>query len=261
MSRSLTRLKDSLPDSALLTDEEWRGRHRVVLAVLAGLLAVVGIVGVVNHGPTHSLGELVLPLATLGIAARVGNRLVAMAVVSLGMLIAAGLMVHFTDGLIESHFTYFVVLPVIALYHDWRPFLLSALFVAVSHAVMGLVDPEVMYNHPAAIANPVRWGVIHALYLLGLALRASGDIAAGIKQLTAAAYQDWPDAHYALGQLYEVGEGVEEDLVEALFRYRVAPGLEHPLALVRVEPLIQRMSPGQTLMAHQRATTHLMTLK
>jgi len=116
-------------------------------------------------------------------------------------------------------------------------------------AAVGLLNEAAQHEHP------------EALYLLGLALRASGDIAAGIKQLTAAAYQDWPDAHYALGQLYEVGEGVEEDLVEALFRYRVATGLEHPLALVRVEPLIQRMSPGQILMAHQRATTHLMTLK
>lgn len=169
MNRSLSRLEDSLPDTALLTDEEWQARHRVVLGVLAGLLVVVGIVGVANHGPAHSLGELGLGLVSLGIAARARNRLVAMAVVSLGILAAAGLMVHFTDGLIESHFTYFVVLPVIALYHDWRPFLLSALFVAVSHAVMGLVTPAAMYNHPAAIANPVLWGVIHAAYLLGLA--------------------------------------------------------------------------------------------
>lgn len=110
-----------------------------------------------------------------------------------------------------------------------------------------------LLNEPAQHEHP------EALYLLGLSLRASGDVAAGIKQLSAAANQDWPDAHYALGQLYEVGEGVEGDLVEALFRYGVAIGLGHLLALARVEPLIERMSPGQVLLAHQRAAAHLMT--
>jgi signal transduction histidine kinase len=87
---------------------------------------------------------------------------------SIALLVSSALLVHLTDGLIESHFHFFVMLPLIALYHDWRPFLTAVVFVAVHHGLVGYRDPTAVYNHPAAIANPVKWGLIHAAYVFGL---------------------------------------------------------------------------------------------
>ena len=162
------RLRDYMPDTDMLPDDEWQARHRVVLVALVGLVAVTSAVGVARQGLGHGLLDMAVVYVALGYAVRTRNRLAGMAVVSLGILVSSSMMVHFTDGLIESHFTYFVVLPVIALYHDWRPFLLSVLFVAVTHGVMGVLAPESMYNHAAAIDRPILWGLVHAAYVLAL---------------------------------------------------------------------------------------------
>jgi signal transduction histidine kinase len=87
---------------------------------------------------------------------------------SVALLLSSSLLVHFTDGLIESHFHFFVILPLIALYQDWRPFLTAIGFVAFHHGIVGYFSPNTVYNHPAAIANPVLWAFIHAGYILAL---------------------------------------------------------------------------------------------
>jgi PAS domain S-box-containing protein len=73
-----------------------------------------------------------------------------------------------TGGLIESHFHFFVILPLVALYQDWRPFLTALAFVLFHHGIVGLIDPASVYNHPAALASPLKWAVVHAAYVLGL---------------------------------------------------------------------------------------------
>lgn len=138
----------------------------------------------------------------------------------------------------------------------WRPYVELAPHRAQFLFARMLAEGRGTETDPAAAAalmnEAAQHGHAEGEYLLGLALRAAGDAAAGIKWLTVAANQNWPDAHYALGQLYEAGEGVEEDLVEALFRYGVAISLGHPLALARAEPLTQRMTPDQIVIANQR---------
>jgi PAS domain S-box-containing protein len=88
--------------------------------------------------------------------------------VTFGLLSSSGILVHFTGGLIESHFHYFVMVTVVALYQDWKPLLLGVGYVAVQHATVGVVAPESVYNHFAAFQRPVLWAVIHATYILFL---------------------------------------------------------------------------------------------
>jgi signal transduction histidine kinase len=54
------------------------------------------------------------------------------------------------------------------LYQDWRPFLTAIGFVLFHHGIVGVLNPSAVYNHPAAIANPILWALIHAGYVLGL---------------------------------------------------------------------------------------------
>ena len=41
-------------------------------------------------------------------------------------------------------------------------------YVLVHHSIAGVIAPESVFNHPAAIANPILWAVIHASYVLML---------------------------------------------------------------------------------------------
>ena len=53
-----------------------------------------------------------------------------------GLLATSAILVHLTHGLIEAHFHFFVMLIVVAVYHDWLAFLLCAVVVVVEHAVV-----------------------------------------------------------------------------------------------------------------------------
>jgi diguanylate cyclase (GGDEF)-like protein len=92
--------------------------------------------------------------------------------VALGLLTCSATLVHLTGGLIESHFHFFVVVPVLTLYGDWVVFLLAIAFVALHHGVLGLLVPELVFNHRAAWTQPWKWASIHAAYILGASAAA-----------------------------------------------------------------------------------------
>ena len=127
------------------------------------------VVGVTNGEELiHVAGEVSL-IAVFSVAGRLAaTRAWQATSTSVALLLSSSLLVHFTDGLIESHFHFFVILPLIALYQDWRPFLTAIGFVAFHHGIVGYFSPNTVYNHPAAIANPVLWAFIHAGYILAL---------------------------------------------------------------------------------------------
>ncbi|MGH3666437.1 MAG: putative bifunctional diguanylate cyclase/phosphodiesterase, partial [Egibacteraceae bacterium] len=68
---------------------------------------------------------------------------------------------------IEAHFHFFVMVVVVSLYQSWLPFLLALGFVTLHHGIAGAVDPASVFNHPAALANPWKWALVHAFFILG----------------------------------------------------------------------------------------------
>ncbi len=158
-----------LPLDWRLDDDAFALRHRAALSVAVGLLLALVPIGLAKGEPIgHVLLELVPMGLFLTLAAVSSGREVAALSAAAALMTASSLLVHFTDGLIESHFLFFVILPLIALYQNWRPFALSIAFVVFHHAVIGTVAPETVYNHDAAIENPILWGIIHALFVIGL---------------------------------------------------------------------------------------------
>ena len=158
-----------MPRGHELSENVWEARHRFMTLVawvhIPGLL-VVGLTNGFSFAHVSlEIGGVVGPL----ILARFARTHAVRAIwVSLALLSSSGILVHLTDGLIESHFHFFVVIPLVALYQDWRPFLVSLAFILVHHGLMGSLIPESVYNHPAALANPLLWAVIHAAYISGL---------------------------------------------------------------------------------------------
>jgi diguanylate cyclase (GGDEF)-like protein/PAS domain S-box-containing protein len=157
-----------LPRGVALSPAAWEPRHRWIVRLLwLHVPALLLIAALTGKGVRHGALEVV-PIAAFAIAARwdgVGRRTQA-CVSALGLLSCSMLLVHLGDGKIEMHFHFFVVISVIGLYQDWRPFLLGLGYVTVHHAVLGTLAPTAVFDHQAAYDAPLLWAGIHAGFVL-----------------------------------------------------------------------------------------------
>lgn len=62
--------------------------------------------------------------------------------VGLGLMVGADVLVHVGGGLTDLHIWFYALLPLVALYQMWTPFLVAVGFVAVHHAAAGIWAPE-----------------------------------------------------------------------------------------------------------------------
>jgi hypothetical protein len=158
-----------LPEGRGLPYDTWTLRHRAIVTIL--WLHVPGAIVFAlarGYSLTHSLGEgsLLVPFA-MAAAWTTVSPLMRTVAATLGLLTASAMLVHLAGGSIEMHFHFFVMIGVITLYQDWRPFLVGILFVALHHGTVGMIDPGGAFNHGAAWNNPWKWAGIHALFILG----------------------------------------------------------------------------------------------
>jgi methyl-accepting chemotaxis protein len=87
--------------------------------------------------------------------------------------------VHTVGGELEAHFHFFVMLPIIGLYLDWRPFALSVGYVVVHRAGFALIFPEQVYPDANGTAAVLARTAIHAGFVVAeiVALLASFRLA------------------------------------------------------------------------------------
>lgn len=165
---------DWLPAGRSLPPAAWRIRH----AWLTGLLwtHVVGLpFFAIYRG--YSVAHSVLEASTIGLlaAAATFTRWPARwraAFAALGLVTSSAILVHFSGGVIEAHFHFFVIILLLALYEDWIPFLIALGYVVLHHGVAGQLAPEAVYNHPDAIAHPWKWALIHGGFVTAAAAGA-----------------------------------------------------------------------------------------
>jgi diguanylate cyclase (GGDEF)-like protein len=171
----LMRIIALLPKGRSLPEHVWIQRHRGLLLLL--WLHIVGLtaLGILRgYGVPHVLIEVDAVLGAFGVigaSPRASRRLRSM-MVAVGLLTSSALLVHLTGGLIESHFHFFVIVPLLTLYSDWSVFLLAISYVAVHHGVIAQLDPTGVFNHPEAWRQPWKWALIHAIYVLGASATA-----------------------------------------------------------------------------------------
>ena len=161
-------LIDILPRGNTLSEADWQRRHRLLQWVLLVHVPVLAVIGL-------ALGNPPLPLAialTIPVVCAVAGRLLrhhrrlGSGVVSAGLVWCSTVLVGITNGTIESHFHFFIIIGFIALYQDWVPFLLNVLFTVVTHGVGSMWLRTLMFNHPAAQANPWLWSLVHGVAVL-----------------------------------------------------------------------------------------------
>lgn len=81
-----------------------------------------------------------------------------------------------------------------------------------------------------------------AIYLIGLAQRATGQTEDGLKNISIAASLKWPEAYYALGQFYEAGDSLDLDLIKALAYYKLAVAAGVSIASIKALNLSESMT-------------------
>ncbi|HEX9968879.1 MAG TPA: GAF domain-containing SpoIIE family protein phosphatase, partial [Acidimicrobiales bacterium] len=185
--------------------------HAVVIPVFA-FVRGFGIVHIVAEAA-------IVPLTAVVATAPNAPRRLRVASVSVGLLSSSAVLVHLSGGVIEMHFHFFVMVAVVALYQDWLPFLASIGYVLVHHGIMGAIDPQSVYNHPAARNNPWKWAAIHAFFVTGI---------------SAACLIGWRLNETALAQRRRAEEQLrsESQVVEALNDIGKALAAEHDVQSV-----------------------------
>jgi signal transduction histidine kinase/ActR/RegA family two-component response regulator len=161
-----------LPRGWTLPDEAWKSRHRGILIVLWSHVVAVPVFGFIRgYWLPHVLAEssLIAALATIASYQQLPRRW-RMIAASIGLLTASAVLVHLSGGSTEMHFHFFVMVPLIALYQDWVPFLLAISYVVLHHGVVGSLDPHSVFSSSAAIRSPWKWAGIHAFFITGISI-------------------------------------------------------------------------------------------
>lgn len=190
---AIRRLVSVLPRGRTLPERVWIRRHRAVVWIL--WLHVIGLGAfalAVGKSPDHAALEVALVAApTLLASWSMLGRSVRASAASFGLVTASAVLVHLSGGYVEAHFHFFVVVGVLALYQDWAPFLLAIGYVVAHHSFFGIVDPDTVFNHPAARENPVLWSLIHGAFVL----------AASVASLVAWRFVEFQSLHDPLTEL------------------------------------------------------------
>ena len=159
------RLRALLRPGPGLPDEQWAYHHDIVSLTLAGLAVAVSVYSASQgYGPlpllTHGLPLLLLTLVARWSAFGRGLREVAAA---LGLMTASALAVHAAEGATEAHFLFYALLPFAAVYASRAPFVIAVVFVAVHHAVLGVLAPDAVFRDETA---PLVMAAVHAGFVL-----------------------------------------------------------------------------------------------
>jgi signal transduction histidine kinase len=163
-----TSLMDFLPRGNTLAEADWQRRHRVLEWVLLVHVPVLAVIGLALHNPPLPLAIALTIPVICAVAGRLlrHHRRLGSGAVSAGLVWCSTALVGITNGTIESHFHFFIIIGFIALYQDWVPFLLNVLFTVVTHGVGSMWLRTLMFNHPAAQSNPWLWSLIHGVAVL-----------------------------------------------------------------------------------------------
>ena len=156
------------PRGGLLPAENWRRRHLALSLVLMWHFPVLLGIGLFRGYPVlHSTVDAALPLVFAFVAFLPGlKRGVRSVSVATGLISCSVILVHLSHGLIEAHFHFFVMVALLTLYQDWKPFLVAIGLTVLEHGVTGVLAPHSVYNHADAWAHPWKWAFIHGAFVV-----------------------------------------------------------------------------------------------
>ena len=167
-----TSLRNWLPEGRSLPDDVWRNRHRAITT-----LAVLQAIGLFLFGLSRessvlqSLAEATLVLAPCLVAIDSARSRTTRAVAdTTSLMLGAAVLVHMAGGVTEAHFMFFVMIGVVALYQEWKPYLVGIAVVLLHQGVLGTLDPEAVFGARSADASPWKWAIAYAGFVLAASI-------------------------------------------------------------------------------------------
>ena len=141
-----------------------------MLRILHLHVPVVVVVAIAfDARPEHALQEVALLLALALGATHVSSRRARSLLTATALLTSSALLVHFSGGLTEAHFHFFVVVTLLAFYEDRTVYALAVVYVLAHHGLVGALSPEVgrVFDHPGqpGVSNWT-WAGVHAGFIL-----------------------------------------------------------------------------------------------
>jgi len=219
----------------------WERLHRRILTLLwLHAVAMPGFGLFMGNTMVYSgaAGLLLLPFCWFANAKRL-NRRARATTAAIGLVLSSALLVHLSGGYFEMHFHFFVMIALVALYHDWVPLVSALLFVLLDDGVVGILAPALVYNHLAAQHRPWIWSLVHGAFVFAesAALLFSWIVDERAQQIVkesneseATLRQVIDAAPLALVVVDEQGRIVRTNrLVETLFGYEAKEFLGQPL--------------------------------
>lgn len=168
-------LPDWLPQGTALTDDAFAARHRTLVVVLLAHVPALAVLAVALHrtGPGVWV-EIALMVVAAGAGHAPLSQRARASAVSFGLIMASTVLVNVTGGLTDMHIHFYVMLALVALYQQWTPFVLAIVFVAVHHLGLSELDSHSVFSEPAAQEHPLRFALLHAGFLLAMAVGLAG---------------------------------------------------------------------------------------
>ena len=156
-----------LPTGGGLRDEDWARRHQLLTRLLASTVVGLTLFGAARRGlDADWLLTVLLILACVVGAVTLPSRRLPSISVAAGFTVACAGFVAMSDGLTESHFSFFVAVAALALYRDWAPFGAFLIGTTLHHAVFGTLVSDHTYDHQSALVHPWIWALLHGLAVL-----------------------------------------------------------------------------------------------
>ena len=165
----IQQIRALLPAGNVIPEASWARRHTGILILLWAHVPFLWVFGVANgHGVLHSFTEIAL-ISTFALGGSMKRLSITQrsTLATMGLITASAVLTHFSNGMIEAHFHFFVMVAVITLYQSWIPFGVAIAYVLLHHGLAGVFDASAVFNHPEAIEHPWRWAIIHAVFVAG----------------------------------------------------------------------------------------------
>ena len=138
----------ALPRGGTLPEADWERRHRVLVWSTWACLPILLVYSAAEGYPAwHTAAHVsaIVPLALLAGLQRLGRK-ERTAAVSLALLTVCALLIHMSGGLIEMHFSFFVVIVVLTIYEEIP---LASRIVSVCDAYDAMIS-----ERPYGVARP-----------------------------------------------------------------------------------------------------------
>src|SRR4051812_3685940 len=181
MTQGMTRVLALLPKLRGLPADQWAPRHRAIVALAWAHVPVLFVWSLLHGYPLWHAGADITGIAifALGANAKRFTQTTRSCLGAMALVTCSAVVVHVSDGAIAAHFHFFVVLPIIGLYGQWKPFLLSIVYVVAHHAGLALLAPTAVFPTNEGLGGTLTRTAVHAGFVVAeiVALVASWKLA------------------------------------------------------------------------------------